>query len=509
MSSWSEGYVNEINYTAGYYTHLNPQQLIVPFLMAGVQPPKVVNACELGFGLGTSLNIHAAAGRAKWYATDFNPSQALHAQSLADGADPSKVLIADQSFAEFCQRDDLPMFDYIGLHGIWSWISNQNRKIIVDFLARKLKVGGVLYISYNTLPGWSANAPLRHLFSQHYHLLSSSEQNVEINIKKALQKTTEVLNKSQLLLGQATSLKERAESLNDSSVNYLAHEYLNKDWHPMYFADMMDFLKEAKLSYVCSASFLDDYLDILLDSEQRQMLAEISDESLKQTTKDFFLNKQFRRDYWVRGKVVLDTRQIEQNWRQLSVLLTKPADKVEREIKYYYTINFKEELLEPILQQLSDHQIHSVDTLCQALEDSIPANYIFHILAILIARDEVMLAQPRVVIEQQKSATQKLNTQILERVLGKNQIDYLASPVSGGGIHYSNIEMLFLLAYQQNTPVEAWERFAWARLQKLGLLLVHEGQTLQGEAENLAELTRLKDIFVAEKLPIALSLQVV
>jgi len=44
----------------------------------------------------------------------------------------------------------LPDFDYIGLHGIWSWISDENRQVIVDFIRKKLKVGGVLYISYNT-----------------------------------------------------------------------------------------------------------------------------------------------------------------------------------------------------------------------------------------------------------------------------------------------------------------------------------------------------------------------
>jgi hypothetical protein len=47
------------------------------------------------------------------------------------------------------------------LHGIWSWVSEDNRQIILDFIDRKLKPGGVLYLSYNTQPGWSAFMPLR------------------------------------------------------------------------------------------------------------------------------------------------------------------------------------------------------------------------------------------------------------------------------------------------------------------------------------------------------------
>ncbi|WP_180374196.1 hypothetical protein [Rodentibacter ratti] len=34
MSSWSEGYVSDINYTFGYYSELNPNNAIIPFLMA-------------------------------------------------------------------------------------------------------------------------------------------------------------------------------------------------------------------------------------------------------------------------------------------------------------------------------------------------------------------------------------------------------------------------------------------------------------------------------------------
>jgi hypothetical protein len=34
------------------------------------------------------------------------------------------------------------MFDYIALHGVWSWVSPENRGHIVRFAARYLKPGG-------------------------------------------------------------------------------------------------------------------------------------------------------------------------------------------------------------------------------------------------------------------------------------------------------------------------------------------------------------------------------
>ena len=172
MDDWTQGYVADIGYTSGYYRELNPLRIPLLLLCAGVAPPEIDTACELGFGQGLSLNIHAAASEAQWYGTDFNPAQAAYALSLGvtSGSD---ARLFDDSFAEFCARPDLPDFAYIGLHGIWSWISDDNRRIIVDFVRRKLKVGGILYISYNTQPGWAAMMPMRRLLAEHISVMSA------------------------------------------------------------------------------------------------------------------------------------------------------------------------------------------------------------------------------------------------------------------------------------------------------------------------------------------------
>ena len=144
MSDWTAGYVADIGYTYGYYTELNPLRARLAFLNSGLACPNFGTACELGFGQGLSANLHAAASATQWYGTDFNPAQAGFAQELASAAGTSARLF-DEAFADFCARPDLPDFDTIGLHGIWSWISDANRAVIVDFVRRKLKVGGVVF----------------------------------------------------------------------------------------------------------------------------------------------------------------------------------------------------------------------------------------------------------------------------------------------------------------------------------------------------------------------------
>jgi hypothetical protein len=128
MSDWTAGYVADLAYTYGYYPELNPLRVRMAFLRAGLVPPEIGAACELGFGQGMSTNLHAAASLVQWHGTDFNPSQAAFAQDIASQCGTGARLL-DEGFADFCHRPDLPDFDYIGLHGIWSWVNDENRQI--------------------------------------------------------------------------------------------------------------------------------------------------------------------------------------------------------------------------------------------------------------------------------------------------------------------------------------------------------------------------------------------
>lgn len=169
--SWSAGYVTEVEYTYGFYREMTPEIIRVSLLarnVGGVDRPATLNYCELGCGQGVTANVIAAANpNIQVYATDFNPAQIHGAQMLARDAGLANVHFYDQSFQEFIDNPDLPTFDIIGLHGIYSWINKENRQAIVRFIHRHLRPGGVVYISYNTMPGWAAVMPLRRLMADH------------------------------------------------------------------------------------------------------------------------------------------------------------------------------------------------------------------------------------------------------------------------------------------------------------------------------------------------------
>ncbi|MGM8870930.1 class I SAM-dependent methyltransferase [Psychrobacter sp. 2Y5] len=510
MANWSEGYISDINYTYGYYSELNPNSVKIPFLMAGLDAPKFTTACELGFGQGMSINAHAAASDVEWYGTDFNPSQASFAKELSN-ISTSNAHLFDQSFSEFCNREDLPDFDFIGLHGIWSWVSNENREVIADFIRRKLKVGGVLYISYNTLPGWSAASPIRHMLTEHDHMHGSRGQGMGKRVEASIKFTQELLTLCQPLVQQVPSIPKRLDDISQQNPNYLAHEYFNRDWQPMYFSEMADWLSPTKTSFACSANFLEDYKPSSYNSEQLNFIESLDDPMFAQSVKDYMHNKQFRRDYWVKGARKVSTAKLEQTWHQLRFMMISSAEDIKYEVNGAAgNISLREDIYKQIITLLSDYQIHQVASLQQQLPDDFQQSWLFESLAILYSQGAIVLLQDDDTIDKVRERCNKLNAYVMQQSLVSPELNALVSPLTGSALTYSRFPLIFLHAYTRGKNTrEQWVDYAWQALKKNGQLLLKDGNTLREEKDNIAELNRMVEDFEKNTLPLAKRLQIV
>lgn len=104
----------------GYYRDLSPELMRFALLLQGVELPSgPLNYLELGYGQGMSLNIHAAATSHAFWGTDGDPDQTVAARRWAAASGAEARLLGD-SFVELMRRDDLPEFDIIALHDVWS-----------------------------------------------------------------------------------------------------------------------------------------------------------------------------------------------------------------------------------------------------------------------------------------------------------------------------------------------------------------------------------------------------
>jgi len=510
MSDWTEGYRAELDYTYGYYAEMNPMRVKLAFLNQGLVFPEVRNACELGFGQGVSINIHAAASPTKWFGNDFNPGQASFARELARAGE-TDVLLTDESFLEFCRRDDLPEFDYIGLHGIWSWISDENRSIIVDFLRRKLAVGGVLYVSYNTLPGWANFAPMRHLVSQHSLTLGSEGSGIKNRMEGAFAFADQLMSVNPGILRALPAMADRLEKVKGQNRNYLAGEYFNHHWHPMYYSTMAELLSPAKIQYACSAHYIDHIEGVNFSEPQQKLLNEISDLTFRETVRDFVMNQQFRRDYWVKGARRLSTADQWARLRQQRVALVVPRASVLMKVNGALgSADMHEAVYAPILDVMADHRPLTIAQLETALTGRGPdIRQIIQAIMVLIGNGSAALVQEDAIAAKMKKSTARLNAHICRSAHGSSALTFLASPLTGGGISVSRFDQLFLTALAQGRkqPKE-WAQYALDVIIPRGERIIKDGKTLDTPEENKVELEAQAQAASVNVIPLMKMLQI-
>ena len=447
---------------------------------------------ELGFGQGLSVNIHAAANDGNFWGTDFNPMQAAHAQALAHASGSGATLLND-SFAELAARPDLPEFDIIGLHGIWSWISDENRQTIVDIIRRKLKVGGIVYVSYNCLPGWAAAMPLRHLIMLHAELAGSEAIGIVGKIDGALKFAQQVVDSGARYFQANPAVAALLKQMAGQDRHYLAHEYFNLDWDVMAFSDVAQTLQNAKLTFAASAHLIDHVEVINLSETARKLLAEIKQPLLYQSIRDYFVNQQFRRDIFVKGaRRLTPLERSEAFHHQAFVLVTNPDAITMKVTGSLGEATLQEKIYGPIIEVLAEDNL-SAKTLAQiAANQKLSAiTWPDLIQAILVLTGAGHLHPAQEPTTRTKACCVALNKYLYERARSSSAVSYLASPVTGSGIVAPRNHQLFLLAMQQGKKLPADQAaFVWDLVSTQGLRVNKDGRPLETPEDNLAELTR-------------------
>jgi len=136
MAAWSDGYFTDVSYTSNFYPELAPGFMAFACLRQGVRAPALgpgATYLELGCGQGFGLNLLAAANPGMTFCgVDFHPGQIDNAARLARAAGLSNIAFEDRSFEQLLALppDRLPKADIVALHGVYSWVSPENRAAV-------------------------------------------------------------------------------------------------------------------------------------------------------------------------------------------------------------------------------------------------------------------------------------------------------------------------------------------------------------------------------------------
>jgi SAM-dependent methyltransferase len=503
MTDWSAGYVTDIPYTYGVYRELFPAMQCFAALAAGFTAPDAnapLNYCELGCGQGYSANVVAAANpHMQVYANDFNPAHILGARNLAAAAGTGNVRFYDSSFAEFAVDETLPDFDIIAVHGVYSWINAENRRHIVDFIRQRLKVGGLVYISYNALPAYAGVMPLRRLLADRATAAAGS---TAARIEQALAYAKHLTDADAAYFRPGAGVPETLKRMQDGNRDYVAHEYFNRDWTAFYHADVAADLAEAKLSYVGPADLLSGIDAINLTPEQRSLLASATTVTERETLRDYIVNQVFRRDVFVKGAVPLNQHEARERWIKTRFVLTNGRADVPKSV----TGTLGEAALQPdVYDPLLDGMANGARTLEQLASDPKVAalgwDRLQQALAILVGGSQVQPALDEAGDSARLASTKAFNRAVIERARGSENWRFLASPVFGGAVFLGRTSQLFLLAREDG--VEDPPAFICDLLMAQGAAISKEdGVRMETRDENLAGLRSIYEVFNDKQVPL-------
>jgi SAM-dependent methyltransferase len=310
MTRWSHGYLAEAPYTFSYHSVQSPGHIAWVCAMAGVawNPPRDLTVLDIGCGRGLTVNV-LAASNPSWnmIGIDYNPAHVAEAQELAEKAGLANAGFAEVDLATIADAeiDQLPMFDAVSLHGVWTWVADPVRAGILRILSRRLKPGGVCYVGYNALPGFGHDAALQRLV----RAFAASERvgDPERRVLAAIEQVKRLAATRPVNLPATPLLKRLTETGSPLDATYLAHEFLTEHWRPVFHEDLCADLATAKLTYVGSATLHENIPDMMFaEPGQRAVHDSMPPGPARELAKDLCNGRPLRRDIFMRGPRAID-----------------------------------------------------------------------------------------------------------------------------------------------------------------------------------------------------------
>ena len=140
-----------------------PERLAVASLLHGGPrlPLRDYRVLDLGCGNGANvLRLAYYRRQATFVGLDGAASQIELANSRKSALGLSNLEFIHTDF-QAADRRLSGQFDYILAHGVFSWVPEDVRDALLQLFAERLRPGGLLYLNYNTRPGWNVRGLVR------------------------------------------------------------------------------------------------------------------------------------------------------------------------------------------------------------------------------------------------------------------------------------------------------------------------------------------------------------
>ncbi len=396
----------------------------------------------------------------------------------------------------------LASFNYITLHGLYSWVSPEVRRGIRAFITSKLEVGGLVYVSYNAMPGWGAAGPLRRFFIDTAPRLGGD---LVERARQIIAMLVDLQTKGAPVFTETPTASRVLERLTQSDIRYVAHEFLGTNWEPLYFADLNREMDAAGLRFAGHAEIAGNFPALSVVPELANDFLDGSDRIARESIRDFVTNRFFRRDVFVRVDEAHQVRPDDDNLKSTLFGFLVSAEHAPSSIEWaggkvsfagawfdrlkkllaYRVLSLSEIVQDPILRNIPKDEL--VTGIKQLTIGGFFAPF---------ARGEIEPAGGAV---EKIRLVPKINEVLFDRYDWAGRALVLASPVAGSGVALNSLEAALLGGLRTHDPV-SWIA-AELNHRGVGIQTIDEGVPINDEAEARKAITRSLELFQKHKLP--------
>ena len=311
VQALSDAY-DETPYESYAFPLTAPGHLRAVAALYGLKAPAVEKArvLELGCAAGGNLLPFAAAHPgAQATGVDLSAQQIESGQAIIKAMGLKNIDLRAMSITDITK--DFGQFDYIIVHGVFSWVPPAVRDAILRVCRENLAPDGIAYVSYNTYPGWKASDVVRDAMILNSHGAQTPQDRLA-RAKDMLSMLENGLSAGNPL---RSALQQAARQLRKQSDYYLMHEHLEAVNAPCYFLEFAAAVQQAGLAYLtdaepqsCMPSNYGNNVAVLHNALSADAPREMREQYL-----DFAVGRQFRKSLLIhkeRAEKILETPEV-------------------------------------------------------------------------------------------------------------------------------------------------------------------------------------------------------
>ena len=323
-----------------------------PFLesyarLLGLSPASASTAriLEVGSSYGGNLISQALFyPQATFTGIEIAPTQVSVGKTYIDQLGITNLDLLEGDVNE--SHHHLGTYDYIIAHGFYSWVDEETKNNFLRLCKKHLAENGILYMSYNTYPGWHKMDSVRALLEFANKDINTLNHREKVRHGKTVaSKLGALMLEYDTVKNQQTSFLQSLRQILQKQDCYVGHDHLEPVNTPVYFHQCMDHMAEHGFTYLCDCD-LNLSFPTVYDEILRTQLQELAphDPLAREQYIDFMLNTAFRKSLFTHKGATP---------KRITETSVTDADFQHSLEQFLFTLRIPSEHLQPIFKDLA------------------------------------------------------------------------------------------------------------------------------------------------------------